>query len=146
MIIALTAAMLVLAGQQAATTNVDLEGFKWEKRVLLLCAEDGGDPRFSGLKIEILDRKPEVEDRDLVVFEILETGPSTMNGSPIDPRAATALRERFKVSRAAFAVILLGKDGGTKLNRNGPVTLDEIFGLIDSMPMRREEMRRKEKP
>jgi hypothetical protein len=28
-----------------------------------------------------------------------------------------------------------------KLTRNEPVALDEIFALVDSMPMRRREMR-----
>jgi hypothetical protein len=40
-------------------------------------------------------------------------------------------------------VILIGKDGGEKLSREEGTTLGEIFGLIDTMPMRRREMRRK---
>ncbi|RPJ14747.1 MAG: DUF4174 domain-containing protein [Deltaproteobacteria bacterium] len=30
-----------------------------------------------------------------------------------------------------------------KLKRNDPVKLDDIFTLIDSMPMRKDEMRQK---
>ncbi|TGN50206.1 DUF4174 domain-containing protein, partial [Paracoccus liaowanqingii] len=36
-------------------------------------------------------------------------------------------------------VLLIGKDGGVKLDRDGPVTPDEITALIDTMPMRRRE-------
>ncbi|MFO7687606.1 MAG: DUF4174 domain-containing protein [Desulfobacterales bacterium] len=37
----------------------------------------------------------------------------------------------------------MGKDGGIKLKRNDQVRLEEIFQLIDSMPMRQDEMRQK---
>ena len=40
-------------------------------------------------------------------------------------------------------LILLGKDGGIKLKRNDRVKFEEIFSLIDSMPMRKDEMRQK---
>jgi len=42
-----------------------------------------------------------------------------------------------------FMVVLIGKDGGEKLRREEGATLGEIFGLIDTMPMRRREMRGK---
>jgi hypothetical protein len=40
-------------------------------------------------------------------------------------------------------VVLIGKDGGEKLRREEGGTLREIFGLIDTMPMRRREMQGK---
>ena len=36
-------------------------------------------------------------------------------------------------------LILIGKDGGIKLNSR-KTSLEEIFSLIDTMPMRQEEM------
>jgi hypothetical protein len=36
--------------------------------------------------------------------------------------------------------LLIGKDGGVKLRSSEPVSVKDIFGLIDSMPMRRQEM------
>jgi len=47
-------------------------------------------------------------------------------------------REGAKV----FRVRLIGKDGGEKLLSASPVTMPELFALIDTMPMRREEMKR----
>ncbi|MEM7620524.1 MAG: DUF4174 domain-containing protein [Pseudomonadota bacterium] len=37
--------------------------------------------------------------------------------------------------------MLLGKDGGEKLRKARRVTADELFALIDAMPMRQQEMR-----
>ena len=39
-----------------------------------------------------------------------------------------------------FRAILVGKDGTVKLNRRSVVSDEDLFSLIDSMPMRRQEM------
>jgi hypothetical protein len=43
-------------------------------------------------------------------------------------------------SRARRYRTLIGKDGTVKLRSAEPVPVKDIFGLIDSMPMRRQEM------
>lgn len=88
-------------------------------------------------------QQTEVADRDLVIFEILESGPSSMNTNNLEPPTAQSLRKKFDVPPGEFTVILVGKDGGIKLNRQVQTQLADIFSLIDSMPMRQEEMRRK---
>ncbi len=52
-----------------------------------------------------------------------------------------AMRHRFKVEPADFLVILIGKDGEEKLSSRTPVAVEQIERLIDSMPMRKSEMR-----
>lgn len=44
-----------------------------------------------------------------------------------------------------FRIRLVGKDGGVKLDSAKPVSCDELFKLIDAMPMRRAEARRMDK-
>jgi hypothetical protein len=66
-----------------------------------------------------------------------------MDEEPLSPATARLLRERFRVPSGAFSIILVGKDGGVKLDRQDRTSLEEIFALIDSMPMRQQEMRRK---
>jgi uncharacterized protein DUF4174 len=56
-----------------------------------------------------------------------------------DDLAATRLR--FKVAPEDFLVVLIGKDGGEKLQSTKPVTIEQLKHLIDSMPMRQEEMK-----
>ncbi|MEM1164222.1 MAG: DUF4174 domain-containing protein, partial [Pseudomonadota bacterium] len=58
----------------------------------------------------------------------------------VDTEPGSALRERFRP--ADFTVILVGKDGGEKFRRNGLVDPDELNALIDTMPMRLQEMSR----
>jgi hypothetical protein len=40
-------------------------------------------------------------------------------------------------------VLLVGKDGGVKLSSSSPLSASTLFGTIDAMPMRIDEMRRR---
>ena len=53
------------------------------------------------------------------------------------------LRSHYRVGAGQFTVILVGKDGGEKYRAERVVDPDELFALIDMMPMRRREMRGK---
>jgi len=123
--------------------SMDLRQFQWKNRLLFLFAPQRSDRFFNDLQNEIMVNKNEIEDRDLVVFEILESGPSFINGVSLDAQTAAALREKFDAPLGRFTVILVGKDGGVKLKRPTGTRLNDIFALIDAMPMRQEEMRQK---
>ena len=122
---------------------MDLGQFQWKNRLLFLFAPQRSDRFFSDLRNEIMANKNEVEDRDLVVFEILESEPSFMNYVSLDAQLAAELRKKFDTLTGRFTVILVGKDGGVKLKRDETVGLAAVFGLIDSMPMRQNEMRQR---
>ena len=78
-----------------------------------------------------------------MVFEVLERDSSRRNIAPIDRQTADYIRNRFSVPPNTFRLILVGKDGGIKLKRHDQASLEEVFELIDSMPMRQREMRQK---
>ena len=125
------------------TLSMDLTQFQWKNRLLFIFAGDRSHPLFKDLQSQIAARKAEVEDRDLIVFEVPAQGPARMNTRPIDQKEADSIRNHFAVPSEAFSLILVGKDGGIKLKRSDQVDLREVFGLIDSMPMRQSEMRQK---
>jgi hypothetical protein len=125
------------------TMPMDLTQFQWKNRLLLIFAPDVNDEFFQKLQGEIIAQKAGVEDRDLVVFEIFERGQSQMNTAHLDQEAVDSIRKRLAVPQSTFRVILIGKDGGMKLERDDQVGLEEIFERIDSMPMRKNEMRQK---
>ena len=109
--------------------------------MLLFAPNDESIP-FKSMQRALTVNGPAVKDRDLVVFQVLEAGKSTMNSEPITNHAVQWLQEKFEISRGRFTVILVGKDGGIKLKQSEQTSLDDIFVLIDAMPMRQEEMRR----
>lgn len=122
---------------------MDLTQFQWKNRLLFLFAPDGSHPLFKNLQSQIVAQKAEVEDRDLVVFEVLAQDSSRMKTTSLDRQQADSIRDHFAVPRNIFSLILVGKDGGIKLKRNDQIDLGAVFELIDSMPMRQDEMRQK---
>ena len=127
----------------AQAQSVDLSVFQWKNRLLFLFAPSPSHPQFDELHRSLAAQNAEVLDRDLVIFEILESAPSSVNSDFVDAEAAQFLRKKFNVQEGTFNVILVGKDGGIKLRSQDQTNLNDIFSLIDAMPMRQEEMRRK---
>jgi bifunctional DNA-binding transcriptional regulator/antitoxin component of YhaV-PrlF toxin-antitoxin module len=130
----------IFTSQPATTMDADITNLQWKKRLLLIFAADNAQSNFQSLANEISSRQADVDDRDLVVLEILESGTSRMNRSRIEPQKGASIRKQLGIAPDEFTVILVGKDGGIKLKRNDQVRLEEIFQLIDSMPMRQDEM------
>jgi hypothetical protein len=121
----------------------DLKHYQWQKRLLLIFAPSEDYPAYRFLADELRRQQGGVHDRDVLVFSLLEKGQSRLGDGRLDQATGEALRKRFSVKQGTFTVILIGKDGGEKLRREEGANLGEIFGLIDTMPMRRREMRRK---
>ena len=78
-------------------------------------------------------------------FEGIYCYPS-LDDEALESNGVRRLSERFGMVGGRVAVVLIGKDGGVKLRREGEIDLDEIFERIDGMPMRRNEMRRSQSP
>jgi len=107
--------------------HADAQGlarYRWEVRPILVFSAEG-DPRLDDQLARFEAAEAELLERDNIVIV------DTEEGSP--------LRARFEP--AAFTVILVGKDGTEKMRKNRVVGVHEITGLIDTMPMRRREMR-----
>lgn len=51
------------------------------------------------------------------------------------------LYTRYQAKPNLFMVVLVGKDGGEKFRSTKPVSTDQLFGIIDQMPMRKQEMK-----
>lgn len=111
----------------AAQAGDLLAGHRWQDRVVLLLASHG-DPALAEQRRRLEAAASAMAERDVVVLV------------PAGAEAAR-LRQRFGLDDR-FAVLLLGKDGGVKLQAREPVAADELTALIDAMPMRRQEMGR----
>jgi hypothetical protein len=120
---------------------IELKEYVWKNRLLLVFAPSEDDAQYRRLETELREHGDAVVERDLLVFHVFENGVNRLGHSPIDGQSAALLRDRFSVNPGQFLVVLIGKDGGEKLRRGGEVDITEIFSLIDSMPMRRREMR-----
>ena len=93
----------------------DLAEHRWRDRVLIVDAPSLDDPAYRVQASTLLAVWSGLSERDLHII--------TRQQAP------------------AFRVRLVGKDGGVKLDQGAPVPPDELFALIDAMPMRRAEKR-----
>lgn len=113
-----------------------LEDYKWENRLLLVFAPDDNNSNFVE-QLDVIGKNARgIKERDLVVWELAPTGKHAVQRKE--------LLVKFDVEESAYTLILLGKDGLEKYRSNKPVSMEEIFRVIDQMPMRRQEIRKQE--
>ena len=124
-------------------TSVDLGKFRWNNRLVLIFAPSNKNVYYLKQKSALKGMANELDDRDIIVFELIEAGPSRMGERLLTNGQQSFLRRELEVSIDDFAFILIGKDGTVKLRAEQAVLSSDLFNLIDSMPMRKEEMRRK---
>ncbi|MBK8211301.1 MAG: DUF4174 domain-containing protein [Rhodospirillales bacterium] len=61
------------------------------------------------------------------------------NGRTITDTAAAQIRAALALASTSEAVLLIGLDGELKLRQSRVATNEQLFGLVDAMPMRRAE-------
>jgi len=113
----------------------NMDDFKWKNRILIFT---DSDQKLSNAKaalapFEALDK--EVKERSLLLFIYSKGFFYDKNGKPYKLAYKNHIPSSFK------GILLLGKDGGIKFQEPYPVKTATIFDLIDSMPMRRAEMK-----
>lgn len=135
----------MVAGMASGATpdSVDLSVHQWKNRLLFLFAPSEEDPSYFSLKREIEHQAMGVLDRDLLIAHVLEKGEGRLGNMPLNSGQALSLRKQLFVPPGQFTVILIGKDVGEKFRQDRKVELKDIFKIIDAMPMRQQEMKKK---
>ncbi len=133
------ALLAVLAGAGPAEAMTD---YKWKYRPLLVFADSEAMAPLAAQRRIISASRASLTERNVVVIWVVGDKVSAELG-PHPRESAKALRARFGASTSGFGVVLVGKDGGTKLNTASPLGTGALYATIDAMPMRQNEMRRK---
>ena len=126
-----------------ASMDFDLDTYQWKNRIILIFAPSSDSDAYKRQMREFEGQGDGILDRDLIVLELFENGESRSGDTPLSEGAAPQMRRQFDAGEAEFSIILIGKDGTVKLRSTVPVSVSEIFSLIDAMPMRQDEMHRK---
>ena len=117
-----------------------MSDYRWKNRPFIVFAAGGGDGKLAAQKRLVAQSRAGFVERDMVVILVGEDRVDAMIGDG-PGQSAAALRRRFGVPEGAFRSILVGKDGGVKLSSGEPIRAQNLFALIDQMPMRLHEMR-----
>lgn len=106
----------------------------WHQRVLVVFADTPGSAPLVAQRDILAHASKAMAERDLVLVEVV--GDSVKGASD----SAAMLRRRYDVKAHTFRALLLGKDGGVKLDSRQPIALSKLTSTIDAMPMRQQEM------
>ena len=117
-----------------------LSNFEWQKRPLLIFAPNHHDDRLQKITDHLRQKRCDLDDRDMIIGIIVKQGRSSLDDLTLSPQNAAAMRGNYRINNDQFAVLLIGKDGGEKYRLYDIPDLDEIFVMIDGMPMRQDEM------
>ena len=127
-----------VVGLATDASNI-LQDLVWKQRVLLVFTPDGEHKKYRRQDTMLAGVTEELLERDVIIIRAMSDGNLLIDDVP-QSRSMTSFYQLFNIERDEFRVILLGKDGTIKLNRENPISSDVLFALIDAMPMRQYEM------
>jgi hypothetical protein len=119
---------------------IGLDDLRWKYRVILVSAHE---PHMSNALANLNEFAAEIEERDIAWFVLGDDELHTNYKGKLIHTLREQIVDRYLTPvPSETSVLLVGKDGTLK-SRSSDLNLEATFGLIDQMPMRREEMLRK---
>lgn len=122
---------LILFALFSITMNAqELSEYRWKKRLVIMVSSNFDDSKPTTQFRMFKESSQKLEERDMVVLKIDSNSEKLSN---------------FNIEEDFEGVMLVGKDGGLKAQYPYIVDPIKLFDLVDSMPMRRSEMRKKDR-
>jgi hypothetical protein len=128
-------------------TPFALQQYQWRNRVLVVSAPSPDDSNLLEQLAELASTSDEFADRDMVLVTLLDNADAKAGDRKLTRAEVAATRTTFAATRTtlgirpgSFALQLIGKDGSVKLTAKSATSMNEIYALIDSMPMRQREI------
>ncbi|HLJ57146.1 MAG TPA: DUF4864 domain-containing protein [Chthonomonadaceae bacterium] len=125
--------------------DADLDQYRNKNRLLILCAPSPDDGRFAQEAARIRGAADGLKERDVLRFELFETGVSRRDGAELKPRTADLLRRKLHAAKGRFMLLLIDKNGRSIAASGRPMARAELFAAIDATPLRRYEARVRKK-
>ncbi len=121
-----------------------LSKHQWENRLVIVLTEDANNSIFKNQLAEFKKDLDGLNERKLVIYQATPSAYKTgLKGNKWEK--SVQLYNKYKKTDAAFEVVLLGLDGGVKLQQSKLLSNKKLFATIDVMPMRRREIERKKR-
>lgn len=119
------------AALPAEASDTPLSGYRWKNRVLVVVAPSRQDGNLVAQRRIFEQNAKGMAERQIVLIEAAG-----------DDERARGIRAQLGADDRAFRVVLVGKDGNAAVSSSKPIGAADLFGRVDAMPMRRDEMRR----
>lgn len=126
------------------TMAQSIEDHQWENRILILSAKDANNAELLMQLQEFRANETGLKDRKLLIYQLV--GEQYKIGLADDndwKEIPNDLWARAQKTKNEFQVILIGLDGGEKYKTSAFLPCEDLFAIIDAMPMRKAEIRNK---
>lgn len=136
--VVITTTLLLLSIMiQHTAFGQNLEKHQWKSRVLLILSKNENNNQFKE-QIAQFTNETALEERKLVRYSVFPES-YILNKKRMN---SSTLFQKYINGKETFAVVLIGLDGAVKLAQSKPINVQDLFRVIDSMPMRQSEIRR----
>ena len=116
-----------------------LSSIQWKNRVLLVMSENPNDPLVKQQVSLFSQDAEEMKDRKLILLQVFPEF-YLMGGESAIRRNSAEVYFDYKSAKKSFELILIGLDGDEKMRRAELIRPEDLYAIIDAMPMRRYEM------
>ncbi len=125
----------------------DLQKHEWENRILILKTKDKDSIKYQKQLEAIGNSINDLAERKLILYQIIDDEYEQIdfkeNQSTKKGKVSPELYKKTLNEDEAFEIILIGLDGGVKLQKTDILLIEDLNRIIDSMPMRQQEMKMK---
>ncbi|CAL2056467.1 DUF4174 domain-containing protein [Tenacibaculum sp. 190524A05c] len=142
--------VLVLCTSILPAQNLDLSEFEWKNRVLLTVSNSNSSLLALEQMTVFNSNAKGFKERKLILFEIQPERyrKITVNDMSIiktDWKYSNKPYLKYQSKKVKFKALLIGLDGGIKNTKTNKIfTQTDLFAIIDGMPMRKRELRKKQ--
>lgn len=125
----------------------NLEKHHWSNRILIIKTKEEHSKKYQHQIDQFSNSIAELRDRKIVIYRIIGSKYSRRDYKNTDVKQENHEEVSLNVAKEIlkeqndFEIILIGLDGGIKLRKTDLVKKEELFNKIDSMPMRKAELR-----
>ncbi len=135
--------LLFISNKMSAQSENIMQKYDGKNRILLIfSSSEKGEMYEKQISLLAKDENG-LSERAIVIFQIFDGKGFAPNQQSLNKDFCEKLREEFAVKKEKFCIILIGKDGGEKYRKTTVLTTEELFAIIDAMPMRQAEMKKK---
>lgn len=118
----------------------NLKLHQWENRLLLIITDDINNDIYKNQITELEHNINGLKERKLIVYHIKKDSCKIGLIENSGWQESNKLYKTYKKENTPFEIILIGLDGGKKLEQNKLLKCKDLFSVIDVMPMRKSEI------
>ena len=118
----------------------NLKEHQWKNRLVLIITKDLTSDIFKRQNVTLASKTEELKQRKILVYKIIPKNYQLEYSNKNIIQNDNMFRKYNKADNI-FKIILIGLDGGIKLEQTEFLSTEKLFAIIDGMPMRRSEIR-----